>query len=62
MFRKLKDKLVKFYITAEKYKLHGPTKKQIEESNRIGINFDYMMKFHMCLKKMVRNIVITDDK
>lgn len=62
MFRKLKEKLVRFYVTAEKYKLHGPSKKQIEECNRLGVNFDYMMKFHQCLKKMVREIIITDDK
>ena len=61
-FIKLKNRLIKFHITNEKYRVNGPTEKQKEEQMRTGVPFKYLVKLHRCLKKMLREVIISDDK
>ena len=62
MYRKLKKRLLDFHIQNEKYRVNGPSEKQLEEETLTGVKFTYIIKLHVCLKRMLREVIITDDK
>lgn len=62
VFSKLKNKLIKFFILGEKHRVNGPTKHQLEEEIKTGVRFSFLCKLHECLKRMLREVIITDDK
>ena len=62
IFQRLRSRLIKFHVISEKYRICGPTLKQIEEKKLTGLDFGYMMQLHKCLKRMLREVVLTDDK
>lgn len=39
IFLKLKQRLLKFFIISEKYRLNGPTRKQREHLEKTGVDF-----------------------
>lgn len=48
-------------VTEEKYRINGPTQRQLlDEKN--GMKFALIAKLHGCLKRMLREVIITDDK
>lgn len=62
IFKKLKKRLIQFHIINEKVRVNGLTNKQKEDEMRTGIKFRYLVQLHKCLKKMLREVIITDDK
>jgi hypothetical protein len=62
VFTKLKNRLIKFHITMEKHRISGPTKAQDEQEFRTGVRFSFLVKLHNCLKRMLREVIITDDE
>lgn len=62
IFIKLKTRLIKFFIIEEKYRVNGPTKEQMEEESNTGVKFNFLAKLHNCLKRMLREVIITEDK
>ena len=62
IFQRLKNRLIKFHLLSEKYRKCGPTQKQIEEKKATGLDFGYLKQLHKCLKRMLREVVLTDDK
>lgn len=62
VFSKLKNKLIKFFITEEKYRVNGPSKHQLDEEVKTGVRFSFLCKLHECLKRMLREVIITEDK
>lgn len=62
MFKKLKRKLSKFFIEAEKYRVNGPSRHMKDVEFQTGVNFKYLSNLHLCLKKMLRDVINTDDK
>ena len=49
IFKRLKNKLIKFHLEQAKYRKFGPTKKHVEQKFRTGVDFSYMVKMHKCL-------------
>ena len=62
IFQRLRQRLIKFHLISEKYRKCGPTQKQLDEKAATGLDFNYMMQLHKCLKRMLREVVLTDDK
>ena len=49
VFKRLKNKLIKFHLEAAKYRKFGPTQKHIDQKFKTGVDFTYMIKMHKCL-------------
>ena len=62
IFKRLRSRLIKFYIEQERYRKEGPTAKQKEIKARLGVDFSYMQKLFHCLKKMLREVINSEDK
>jgi len=62
IFQRLRQRLIKFHLTSEKYRKCGANSRQLEEKRTTGLDFTYMMQLHKCLKRMLREVVLTDDK
>lgn len=62
IFKRLRARLIKFYIEQERYRKEGPTPKQKELKARLGVDFSYMQKLFHCLKKMLREVINSEDK
>lgn len=53
---------MQFFISAEKFRRHGPTTNQIILEQKTGIDFTFRLQLHKSLKKLLREVVITKDK
>ena len=62
VFKRLRNKILKFHLIQEKVRIEGLSEKQKEEKRITGIDFGYLVKLHKCLFNMLREVVITDDK
>lgn len=62
-YTKLIGRLDQFYLVAEKLRLMGPNARQQEEFKKSGFSFEYRMRLHKCLKKLLLEVVAQrDDK
>jgi len=57
LYTNLINRLHSFYVLAEKYRLYGPTKRQLQEFRDSGFNFDFRLQLHKCLKKLLLSVV-----
>ena len=62
LFKKLKRKIVKFFIESERVRKNGLTPALKDLNFRLGIEFAYLKKLNYCLKKMLREVINTEDK
>lgn len=42
--------------------MNGPTRKQIEQEEKTGVDFSFRVQLHACLKRLLREVVIAKDK
>jgi hypothetical protein len=61
VYNNLISRLNNFYLLSEKYRLNGPTKRQLQEFRDSGFNFDFRMQLHKCLKKLLLAVVTQRD-
>ena len=62
VFKRLRHRLIKYYLEAEHYRKLGPNAKQIELKARLGIDWSYTERLFHCLKVMLREVINTEDK
>jgi hypothetical protein len=55
MYQKMLARLEGFYVTAEKYRLYGPTPKQEKMFKDSGFSWKYHIELHTCLKHLLLN-------
>ena len=61
MFKKLKRNINKFYLEAERVRIHGKTPGIKRVESNTGLDFNYMAKLNQCLKKMLRDVINCTD-
>jgi hypothetical protein len=59
MFFSMRSKLTAFFMVADQHRKKGPTVAQKAFELKTGINFSYKIKMHNCLKRLLRECVIT---
>lgn len=62
IFKRLRSRLLKFYIEQERFRKEGPSEKQKDMKARLGVDFSYMQKLFHCLKKMLREVINSEDR
>ena len=62
LFKKLKRKIQKFFIEAERVRVKGLSPALQDLNKYLGIEFAYLKKLNWCLKKMLREVINCEDK
>jgi len=62
IFKRLSERVKDFFVVNEIYKRHGPTPMQKQQEQDTGIDFSYRVVLHKCLKRLLREVVLTKDK
>lgn len=62
MFTKLKNRLLAFFIEAEKVKKFGKSEGIIKTEEKSGFSWEYRIELHLCLKRLVNRVINTNNK
>lgn len=62
MFTKLKNRLLDFFIEAEKVKKFGKSEAIKKSEEKTGFSWEYRIELHLCLKRLVNRVINTNDK
>lgn len=56
MYQKMIARVEAFYFVAEKYRVAGPTMRQMQQQKETGYPFSYQVELHRCLKHLLYNL------
>ena len=62
MFQKLKNRLLSFFIEAEKVKKFGKSESILRSEEKTGFSWEYRIELHLCLKRLVCRVINTSNK
>ena len=61
IYQRLKQRILKFFVTREEIRRYGPTRKQNETNFKAGIDFSYWIQVYRSLKRMLREVIRCHD-
>ena len=61
-FAKLKNRLIQFYVNAQKYLALGPTQQQLDTMKKTGYSMEYRIALHKQLKRLMREVICCTNR
>ena len=62
IYEKLKKRLMAFFVQQSKHRKLGPDQKTQQIELETGTKFPYIVKLNQCLRTMLRQVCVSDDK